>query len=109
MKAVLIISALETKLIKAFDLAVLPPPGSPIIIAGQVDDSGDDDLPGTVGRHDWVLLGSNLIPVIIITTNKALSEVRQEILASKGWNLCYTNSVVLQACQVVTKESHEHV
>lgn len=97
MRAILILSDFEHKLIKALEIPAIPEAGKPIILG----------IPGChlkgalSGVSKWVLVGLDLIPHINICMEKSMNSRTLEFLYTDGWNEIITDSDVWLTCRAL--------
>lgn len=100
MKAILILSDLNFKVVRAMELPVLPTTGDPILIAWQGRNA--THITGRIGRTDvWVLLEPDLIPHINILLDKGIDPPTLDVLRVEGWNRKDTDNDVLLTCRAL--------
>lgn len=102
MKAILILSDLNLKLVKALDITVIPRPNTPITLAWLGMNAGR--IEGSTGAVSiWILLGSELIPHINIMLKKELTSATLDALKKEGWHIKNTDNDVVLTCQTLHK------
>jgi len=101
MKAILILSDLQIKLVKALDtIHTIPQPDTTIALAWMGMNAGR--IEGSTGAVSiWILLGSELIPHINIMLKKGLTSATLDALKEEGWHIKDTDNDVLLTCQTL--------
>ena len=94
MKAILILSDGEIKLVKAQEIQTIPWPDTPIALVWIGINARH--IEGTIGGVTyWVLVGSQLIPHLKITTKLGIDVDMLSALRDDGWNIIDTKNEVL--------------